>query len=277
MKFEPVIKWSGSKRSQSEEIISNFPIKINTYYEPFVGGGSVLYQLLNSGIKVQNFICSDINKDLINLWNTIKDNPIELSNHYENLWNELNKDDDIERRKEYYYFIRKRYNQERNPMDFLFILRTTTNGLVRYNNNGDFNNSFHFSRKGINPNRLRKIILEWSNLLNKNNVIFIHRSYDEITSEEGDLIYLDPPYANTKGMYFGGIDLDTFFSWLENQNADYLLSFDGKSGDIDNTYNISKSLYDKHIYIHSGLSGFRKLKNVNIEVKESLYIKIKGL
>lgn len=99
MNFSPVIKWSGSKRSQSEEIISNFPKEINIYYEPFVGGGSVLYQLLNSDIKVNKFICSDINEDLINLWNTIKDTPLELSIHYNKLWGELNKDNDIERKK----------------------------------------------------------------------------------------------------------------------------------------------------------------------------------
>lgn len=72
MKFNPVIKWSGSKRSQSEVIVSNFPKKITIYYEPFVGGGSVLYQLLNSDIKVESFIYSDINEDLIKLWNIMK-------------------------------------------------------------------------------------------------------------------------------------------------------------------------------------------------------------
>ena len=78
MKFQPVIKWTGSKRSQSEYIISLFPKQIETYYEPFVGGGSILMQLLLSDIKVGRYICSDINKDLIGLWDTIKQNPVAL-------------------------------------------------------------------------------------------------------------------------------------------------------------------------------------------------------
>ena len=56
MKFKPVIKWSGSKRGQSEKIVSYFPKEINIYYEPFLGGGSVMFQLLNTlDIKVNKY------------------------------------------------------------------------------------------------------------------------------------------------------------------------------------------------------------------------------
>lgn len=98
IKFQPVIKWSGSKRSQSEEIVNKFPDIIDTYYEPFIGGGSVMFQLLNSNKKVKRYICSDINEDLISLWNAIKSDTESLCLKYEKLWNELNKDEDIERK-----------------------------------------------------------------------------------------------------------------------------------------------------------------------------------
>ena len=97
--FEPAVKWSGSKRSQAEEIISLFPKEINTYYEPFCGGCSVLRRLLSSEIRVNNYICSDLNGDLINLWNLIKEQPIELYEHYLLLWNELNKDENKDRKR----------------------------------------------------------------------------------------------------------------------------------------------------------------------------------
>ena len=54
VKFKPVIKWSGSKRSQCEEILEHFPKSINTYYEPFCGGCSMLMGLINSDISVKN-------------------------------------------------------------------------------------------------------------------------------------------------------------------------------------------------------------------------------
>lgn len=65
MKFKPVIKWSGSKRSQCEGILEYFPQTINTYYEPFCGGCSMLMGLINSSIFVKRYVCSDINKDFI--------------------------------------------------------------------------------------------------------------------------------------------------------------------------------------------------------------------
>lgn len=66
--FQPVIKWSGSKRSQCENIIKYFPKEIDTYYEPFCGGASVCRALMESkDHKVNKFACSDLNRDLINI------------------------------------------------------------------------------------------------------------------------------------------------------------------------------------------------------------------
>lgn len=58
--FQPAIKWSGSKRSQCDEIIRYFPKEIGTYYEPFLGGVSMAYRLMISDIKVNKFILSDL-------------------------------------------------------------------------------------------------------------------------------------------------------------------------------------------------------------------------
>ena len=219
--YEPVIKWSGSKRSQAEQILKYFPREIDTYYEPFCGGASVLRRLLESDIQVRRYICSDINKGLIDLWNEIINNPTDVVSHYTDLWAELNKDDDKNRKRAFFESIRSRYNQEHNPLDFMFIMRTTTNGMPRYNKNGDFNNSFHITRNGINPTTLEKIIFEWSKLLKVHNVEFIHCSYQAISPTKNDFVYLDPPYANTKGMYYGAINYEEMWSWLRNLPCKY--------------------------------------------------------
>lgn len=273
VKIKPVIKWSGSKRSQSEKIVALMPDEISTYYEPFVGGASVLYQLLHSGKKVNNYVCSDKNNDLIELWNVIKNDPDGLSKHYEELWNDLNKDDDVDRRKEYFYSIRKRFNEEKSPYDFLFLSRTCTNGLIRYNSKGFFNTSLHFSRKGIVPRTLDGIIQDWSVKLNENNVQFIQQEYFGVESKEGDFIYLDPPYAGTKGMYYGTLNYEEFWDWIRKQQGKYLLSFDGKRAEVDNTYAVPNDLYSEHIYLSSGRSSFKDLKHQVVQkVEESLYI-----
>lgn len=274
VKIKPVIKWSGSKRSQSKDIVSRFSKSIETYYEPFVGGGSVLYQLIHSDVQVKEYICSDFNPDLIKLWNEIKENPEELAKSYEKLWTELNSIEDGDERKEYFYAVRSRFNEHKNPHDFLFLSRTCTNGLIRYNQKGEFNTSLHFSRKGINPKTLNNIILDWSNKLNDRNVKFIHRSYEDVTTKEGDFLYLDPPYANTKGMYFGAIDYELLWNWMREQQARYMLSFDGVSGVEDSTYDVPRGLYSQHIYLDSGSSPFKRTVALKNEmVRESLYIK----
>lgn len=273
--YEPVIKWSGSKRSQAENIISHFPKEIDTYYEPFCGGASVLRRLLESNVKVNRYICSDLNSDLISLWKEIKYNPSDVSNHYNELWHELNADDDKERKKIYFSKVRSRFNKEKCPLDFMFIMRTTTNGMPRYNNKGEFNNSFHITRNGIKPKTLDKIIHRWSKLLNDNNVEFECCSYENIKPNKNDFIYLDPPYANTKGMYYGRIDYDELWDWLRSVECRYALSFDGISGNINNTYEVPANVYNYHEYLLSGNSSFKRTigKSSDSVVYESLYVK----
>lgn len=268
--YEPVIKWSRSKRSQAEEILKYFPKEIDNYYEPFCGGCSVLRRLLDSNIKAKNYICSDLNKDLINLWNMIKDNPNQLIEDYEEYWNVFKNN------KEYYYTIRKEFNEDKQPQKFLFLLRTCANGLSRFNSKGEFNSPVHNGRNGIKPETFKKICNAWSELLNENNVKFICQSYENIKTNKNDFMYLDPPYANTKGMYYGVLNYNIFWNWLRDQNCKYVLSFDGKTNkNEDKTYNVPNDIYSKHVYIKSGNSGFRRItgKSNDTIVYESLYIK----
>lgn len=281
--FQPVIKWSGSKRPIAQEIVNHFPREINNYYEPFCGGASVMRCLLDNikenKIKVNgDIICSDINKDLINLWNTIKSSPDAISLYYDKLWEELNSTENESVKRAYFWQIRDRFNKERNPLDFIFINRTCFNGLIRYNQKGELNTSFHLNRKGIRPDKFSNIIFEWSDLLNQYDVTFLNLDYYIIfnNTKEEDFLYLDPPYANTKGLYSGGIHKDFFFREVRNLNErkiKWLLSYDGISGNVDNTYNVPIDLYEEHKYIKSGNSSFKRIINEsnNSIVYESLY------
>ena len=268
-----VVKWSGSKRSQAGSILNYFPDRIETYYEPFLGGASVFHALYRSGIQVKRYVLSDINSDLIGLYKVIRDNPEELYEHYEELWRELNKDDDVDRKKEYFTGIRDRFNREKDPKDFLFIMRTCINGMPRYNDKGEFNSPFHITRSGIYPQSIKQTIYYWSSMLE--DVELESCSYEKIQPEENDYMYLDPPYANTKGMYYGAIDCSDLWKYLRGLKCKWSLSFDGKTEDKDSTYDVPSDIYDKHLYIKSGNSSFRRVLNRNkdVTVYESLYIK----
>lgn len=264
--FKPVIKWSGSKRSQSEIIKSYLPTSFNVYFEPFIGGGSMLY-----AINHHKSICGDICEPLILLWTEIRDNPENLSEKYGERWTRLQNEGHSA-----YYDIRNNFNEDKSPYDLLFLSRTCVNGLIRFNEKGEFNNSLHHSRPGINPESLKKIILDWSS--NIQGVQFIYSDYTITTTSAvaGDLIYLDPPYFNTKGRYFGTINFEKFLEYLEDLNRrdiKYMLSFDGIRGNEDYTVDLPKELYKRHIYIPSGNSTFKKVIDKETEkVFESLYL-----
>ena len=266
MKIKPFIKWSGSKRSQAEKIVSYFPKNINTYYEPFLGSGAILGYL-----KPERAVGSDINKPLVLLWRELQNNPQKIADDYKKKWDKLQKDGHI-----YFYKIRDKFNREQSPLDFLFLTRTCANGLIRYNKNGKFNNSLHHNRKGIRPDQFKKIISEWSSVVK--NYKFLNVGYTEATrsTKRNDFIYLDPPYFNTGTRYFGTIDYENFLKYLANLNdrgLKFALSYDGKRGNQSYIVNIPKNLYKRHILIHSGNSTFNKIQNKKIEtVYESLYL-----
>lgn len=268
-----LIKWSGSKDSQSDKITEYFPKNINTYYEPFVGGGSVFLKLLeHEDIKIKRYVISDINNELIEIYKLIQNNPDKIISKY-NEHHKIFNSSDIEQRKIYFMNVRDLFNKNHLPEDFYFIMRTTTNGMPRYNRDGNFNNSCHFSRPGMNPKDVEKIIKKYNKLFNENDITFLCSDYKDLKVEnENDFIYLDPPYENTKGMYFGGFKNDIFIEWLNNLDCKYALSYDGKVND-EKVEHVSPN-YVRHFYLTSGNSSFRRVignSNDSI-VSESLYL-----
>ena len=264
-KIQPVIKWSGSKRLLAEEIISYFPEKIKTYYEPFLGGGSVLLTL-----KPSEAVCLDINASLIDFWTKLKNAPDFLVEHYKKEWTLL------QNNYKEFFVVRDRYNETFMGEDLLFLSRTCVNGLIRYNNKGEFNNSLHYSRKGINPETLSKTLLSTSEIIK--NYSFIHGDYYQILNlvQKGDFVYLDPPYFNTKSMYYGKIDYERLWKFLrklKEKGVQYALSFDGKTEKREYETSIPDDVYVRHIYLKGGKSTFNKIidKTTN-EIYESLYL-----
>lgn len=264
--FQPVIKWSGSKRSQASVIKSFFPEKIKCYYEPFLGGGAMLYATMP-----QTAVCGDICKQLISLWNKVKQSPEELAEEYRVRWERLQREGYLS-----YYAIRDDFNASNSPEDLLFLSRTCVNGLIRFNANGEFNNSLHHTRKGIEPERLKKIILDWSDKIQTTDFYADDYRRTTETATTSDFIYLDPPYFHTKGRYYGTIDYGEFLSFLEDLNVrgiKYALSYDGKRGNDDYTVTLPKELYKRHEFIASGNSSFKKvIDKENMQVFESLYL-----
>jgi len=184
---KPIVKWVGGKRQLITELKNLMPKKYNKYIEPFIGGGALFFEL-----KPQNAIINDYNKDLINLYVVVRDNPEKL---IDNIRKHKNKSD-------YYYETRaldrdvKVFNKL-TPIEkasrFIYLNKTGFNGLYRVNSKGQYNVPFGRYK---NPNYCDPDNINACSALLKNTEI---TSGDfEIIKErvnKGDLVYFDPPYV----------------------------------------------------------------------------------
>ena len=260
-----LIKWTGSKRSLANQISLLAP-KHNRYIEPFLGGGAVLYCLAKPGS-----IASDVYEPLMKIWQLVQEEPEKIIEDYKKKWQLLQK-----YFPNYFYEIRNRFNSYQNGQDLLFLSRTCTNGIIRFNSKGEFNNSLHVTRKGMHPDNFEKIVKKWNVKLDKIKLVAI--DYREIidSAKEGDFLYLDPPYSGSNNRYIQNLDVDIFFQNLEKLNskgAKWALSFDGWRGSYSYINAIPCELYKQRIFLKSGNSAVKKVLNSSVEeVTESLIL-----
>ena len=260
-----ILKWTGSKRSQAARIAALAPPHAR-YVEPFLGGGAVLYHLAREGA-----VASDLYAPLIGFWTMVRDTPDALIADYAEQHRRLQ--DDLPG---YFYAVRDRFNADRRPEDLNFLMRTCVNGIVRFSQAGDFNNSFHLSRRGMAPASFARAVAAWSERLG--GVTFTARDYRETLAQTrpGDFVYLDPPYAGNKQRYIGGIDEAALFQALEDLNrrgVAWALSFDGSRGERVYRAEVPTDLYRRRLDLVSGYSAVSKVLNGPIEtVSEALYL-----
>ncbi len=217
-------------------------------------------------------LAGDIVTELVGLWLAIRDRPDETAEAYERRWTLLQREGHA-----VYYAIRQRFNAMRDPHDLLFLSRTCVNGLARFNAAGDFNNSLHYTRPGIAPERLRRIIGRWA--VSVRGVDFVAADYRENLARagRGDFVFLDPPYAGTKGRYRPEcFDLSSLFAELDRLNrigARWLLTLDGAAGPRAYPAAVPHELWRTRLALTSGNSPFTKLMRTGIDpVFEAVYL-----
>jgi DNA adenine methylase len=192
-KYQPFIKWVGGKRGLLNQLLPLFPNDFENYHEPFLGGGAVFFELYSLGIlKNKKIYLSDINSELVNVYNIVKTKPKELINNLEIFKEKHNKD--------FYYKIREKDRKEsfkklsklERATRFIYLNKTCFNGLYRVNQKGQFNTPIGSYK---NPNIADKdTILSASEALQ--NVTISNQSFCEVVknANKNDLIYFDPPY-----------------------------------------------------------------------------------
>lgn len=229
LKGKPFVKWAGGKRQILDKLIKYVPEDFNTYYEPFVGGGALFFEL-----SPKNAVINDSNEELINVFRCIKD-----EEKLTKMCNELNHHE-ANHSEEYYYKIRNidrdknkfnRLSDYKRASRTIYLNKACFNGLYRVNSKGEFNVPFGKKLK-VNTYEGQNIGIIHA-YLNFNNIKILSIDFEEAVKDakEGDFIYFDPPYDS---------DTSTFNSYTE----------DGFSKDEQiRLSNVFKNLSDRGCYV----------------------------
>lgn len=208
MKAKPFVKWVGGKGQLLGQIEALLPKDFDnwrevSYIEPFVGGGAMLFHILQEHPNISHAVINDINPKLTTCYRVVRDSPIllierlkEIEDYYHGLKME-------EERKEYYLRWREAFNRGLTGIEqtaaFLFLNRTCFNGLYRENSKGGFNVPFgRYSKPQICNEDL---IMADSKLLQRVEILTgeFEKTFDYAKGKT--LFYLDPPYRQTFNQY----------------------------------------------------------------------------
>jgi DNA adenine methylase len=184
---QPFLKWAGGKRQLLPEIRKYVPNECNSYFEPFIGAGAVLFD-----IKPKRAIINDVNEELVNTYRVIRDDVDELIADLKTHKNEP----------DYFYEIRSNDRLEdysqlsavKRASRLIYLNKTCFNGLFRVNQRGQFNVPFG---KYKNPNIVNEQVLRAvHDYLNKNQIDILNDDFEKavLEAKQGDFVYFDPPY-----------------------------------------------------------------------------------
>lgn len=204
---QPFLKWAGGKRQLLPEIRKHMPKAYKDYYEPFVGGGAVLFD-----VQPKRAFINDANEELVNLYTVIKESPqalLETATRHKNQNSE-----------DHFYKVREQ-DRDRGtyakltPVEraarIMYLNKTCYNGLFRVNSRGEFNVPYG---KYANPTIAeRAIINAVSNYLNAADVRITNHDFEVAVAQakKGDFVYFDPPYDPVSDTAsFTGYHFDSF-------------------------------------------------------------------
>ena len=201
-KAKPFIKWVGGKSQLIEQLDALLPVDFGnwenvTYIEPFVGGGAMLFYMLQRYPNIQHAVINDINPDLATCYRTVRDNSQQLIESLRDIENAYLALETEAERKDFFMAARNRYNEKNidpieNTTKFFFLNRTCFNGLYRVNKKGLFNVPFgkYTNPMICDPETIRKD----SELLQR--VEILNGDFESTFeyAHGNTLFYFDPPY-----------------------------------------------------------------------------------
>lgn len=195
-KSQPFLQWVGGKRKITDKLIKHIPTGLNNYYEPFLGGGALFFQVKYMFNKC---FLSDINLDLVTSYNAVKKDPTAVSN--------LLKEHKENHCKEYYYQVRD-HNNSNDPSKitarFIYLTRYAFKGIYRVKTDGKA--AVSFSSKQNKTFDINQRLQQCSSFLADTSIYAIDFSF--IEPKTNDFVYFDPPYHQSGESFYTKLPFD---------------------------------------------------------------------
>lgn len=274
MKVPQPFPYQGSKRNLAPAILGYFPGGVVTLIEPFAGSAAITLNAAAQELAAR-FVINDLNEPLMDLWRAIISAPEKLARQYEALWKAQHDD-----RRGFYVTVREEFNRRGQSDRLLYLLARCVKAAVRYNADGEFNQSPDNRRTGMLPATMRENLLGASRLL-RGRTECASRDYKEVVAQATarDLIYMDPPYQGVCGQrdprYLKAVLFEEFVEVLESLNArdiSYLVSYDGRTGERMHGRLLPARLGLQLVELDAGRSSQATLLGRDEVTVESLYI-----
>ena len=269
-----LLKWIGNKQRFAETIISYMPETFNNYYEPFLGSGAVMAELLDMDATrlfphFQHAYGSDILPFLIDIFNIVKETPEYLVKYYQEEITEY-----YQSPKSKYAEIQERFNKNHNAYDFCLLSRTCYSGVIRFRKADGYMSTPQGPHKPIKPETFEKRVAQWHELLKK--ATFSCQNFDEAMRypQFGDVVYCDPPYTHSQNIIYGAQDFEIEILWkkiaeCKERGAKVMLSINGmrNSRKTDISITPPKGLFERKLLVNCGTSMIDRLQNNGKEMK----------
>lgn len=274
-----LLKWIGNKQRFAETIISYMPETFNNYYEPFLGSGAVLAELLHKDTTqlfphCQHAYGSDILPFLIDIFKITKENPDDLVKYYRSEITEYYKNPESKYRE-----IQTRFNKNHNAYDFCLLSRTCYSGVIRFRKADGYMSTPRGPHKPIQPETFEKRVERWHKLLQK--ATFSCQSFTKMMEypQQGDVVYCDPPYTHSQSIIYGAQDFEIETLWkkideCKNRGAKVILSINGMKNSQKTNISITppEGLFERRLLVNCGTSMIdrlqsngKKMKNKNVD------------
>jgi DNA adenine methylase len=253
-----LLKWIGNKQTIAPKIISYFPDRFHTYFEPFLGSGGVLGVLAPG-----KGIASDTFRPLMEIWQTLRSNPKELVSWYTERFNLIR----TAGKERAYQQVLASYNSRPNGADLVFLCRACYGGVVRFRQSDGYMSTPVGVHNPVSPESFGERVNLWFERTLGTD--FINADYTEALKcvRRGDLVYCDPPYSDSQTILYGAqtFSLVQLFSELaacRAKGAFIALSIDGTkySGRRVCDVPVPAGLFEREVFIRLGRSMLKRFQ-----------------